>query len=69
MPTTELKIRADESAQDARVAAWRFEQLRDAGYDVDAAEELARRSDIDLHVALELVERGCSPDLAIEILR
>jgi hypothetical protein len=33
------------------------------------AAELAEHREIDLHVALELVERGCPPELAAQILR
>ena len=35
-----------------------------AGFDPAAAFELAMRFDIDLHAAIELVERGCPPELA-----
>lgn len=69
MTTAELNTRTGEATPDERVSAWRFEQLRNAGYGEEAAQELARRSDVDLHVALELVERGCSPDVALDILR
>lgn len=48
---------------------WRFEQLLEAGYPLDAAEELAARSTVDLHQAVDLVERrGCTPELAARIL-
>ena len=68
MPTTESNTRTAEPLEES-VFDWRFEQLRRAGYGEDAARELARRGDVDLHRALELVERGCLPDLAFEILR
>jgi hypothetical protein len=39
-----------------------------AGFDPSSAFELAARLDIDLHAATELVDRGCSPELALQIL-
>ena len=51
-----------------RIEAWRTEELRRAGYDRRAAGELATRHDVDLHLAVDLMRRGCSQDLALEIL-
>ena len=50
------------------VEAWRAEQLEMAGYGAQQAAELAIRHDVDLHVAVELVRRGCPADLAVQIL-
>jgi hypothetical protein len=50
------------------VEAWRAEQLELAGYGAAAAAKLAMRQDVDLHVAVEMLSRGCSPDLALKIL-
>jgi hypothetical protein len=61
----ETEVR-DETAE--LVAAWRAEQLEMAGYAAQAAAELATRQDVDLHVAVGLVERGCPTDLALKIL-
>jgi Glu-tRNA(Gln) amidotransferase subunit E-like FAD-binding protein len=47
---------------------WREELLREAGFHPELARELARDGRIDLHEALELVDRGCPPDLAARIL-
>jgi len=52
-----------------RVERWRAEELERAGYNPEAAFELALRSDVDLHAAVALVERGCPPELALQILR
>jgi hypothetical protein len=52
-----------------RVERWRAQELRRAGYDPQGASELAARNDVDLHRAIELLERGCPPDLALAILR
>jgi len=61
----ETEIR-DETTE--LVAAWRAEQLEMAGYAALAAAELATRHDVDLHVAVDLVARGCPADLALRIL-
>jgi hypothetical protein len=50
------------------VIAWRFEQLREVGYDRPAARLLSRRVDIDLHLAVDLLRDGCSQELALRIL-
>lgn len=69
MTTAELNFDTLEaSSEDARVMSWRFERLRQAGYDEVSAAELAERSDIDLHRAAELVEAGCPSGLAVRIL-
>ena len=51
-----------------RVTAWRACELLKAGYEPVVAVELAEHSEVDLHLALELVERGCPTDLAARIL-
>ena len=50
------------------VASWRRNILVRAGFDTDFAEELARDARIDLHDLLELVDRGCPPELATRIV-
>jgi hypothetical protein len=50
------------------VASWRRDQLVRAGFTLPDARRLARDPRYDLHSLLELVERGCSPELAIRIL-
>jgi hypothetical protein len=51
-----------------RVQHWRAEELVRAGYEPRAAVALAARHDIDLHLAISLVQRGCPHELAIDIL-
>jgi len=51
-----------------RVTAWRACELMRAGYEPVIAAELAEHGEIDLHVALELIERGCPQELAAQIL-
>jgi hypothetical protein len=65
MAATELNIVETESE---KVERWRAEELEKVGYDVISAYELAARSDVDLHLAIELVEAGCPVALAVEIL-
>ena len=50
-----------------RVDSWRLRQLLDAGYPLLTAELIAASS-ADLHQALELVEAGCDPKVAADIL-
>ena len=52
-----------------RVERWRAEELERAGYHPDTAAELAARADVDLHRAIQLLERGCPLEVALEILR
>ena len=65
MAATELNIVETESE---KVERWRAEELEKVGYDVISAHELAARSDVDLHLAIELVANGCPVPLAVEIL-
>ena len=50
------------------VTSWRIERLVWAGYPEDAALVLALDRDVDLHLAVSLLERGCPPDTALQIL-
>ena len=66
MTTAEAGVIVDTEVE--RIEAWRTEELRRAGYDRRAAAEVAARHDVDLHLAVDLMRRGCSQDLALEIL-
>ena len=48
--------------------AWRRAQLADAGFDSWTADVFARMESVDLHALIELVERGCTPELAARIM-
>jgi hypothetical protein len=50
------------------IEAWRAEALERAGYGAWEAATIATRHDIDLHVATDLLRRGCPTDLALLIL-
>jgi hypothetical protein len=58
---------ADERAAHD-VDRWRREQLAAAGFPLPLAVRLARDRRYDLHALIELVERGCAPELAVRIL-
>jgi hypothetical protein len=50
------------------VVEWRRGRLLDAGFPAVVATHLAEDSGIDLHAVLELIDRGCPPELAARIL-
>jgi hypothetical protein len=50
------------------VRDWRRQLLRQAGFRDELARRLADEGDVDLHALLELVDRGCPPELAARIL-
>jgi uncharacterized protein YhjY with autotransporter beta-barrel domain len=51
----------------AEVEAWRLHVLLQAGYPLKVAERIAG-SDADLHRAVQMLDRGCSPHMAARIL-
>jgi|RhiMetdeSRZDD1v2_1073273.scaffolds.fasta_scaffold1213199_2 DNA-binding response OmpR family regulator len=51
-----------------RTRQWRLDVLVRAGYPQVFAELIARQLHADLHVAVDLVRRGCGPELATRIL-
>jgi hypothetical protein len=51
-----------------RIEQWRHEELERAGYDSESALVLAASHDVDLHDAVKLLKRGCTVDLALQIL-
>jgi hypothetical protein len=64
MPEIDLDPRADE---DARVHEWRIEQLGELGLPRMLAERFA--DVVDWHDLAALVQRGCTAELALEIVR
>ena len=50
-----------------KIESWRLHVLIEAGYPLPLAEKLAG-SEADLHVAVDLVHAGCTPETAAEIL-
>jgi hypothetical protein len=51
-----------------RIERWRHQELARAGYDAESALVLAASHDVDLHAAVNLLRRGCSVELALQIL-
>ena len=56
-----------EQNERAKVEGWRLHVLIEAGYPLPLAERVAQ-SEVDLHYAVELVEQGCTPEVATRIL-
>ena len=52
-----------------RVTRLVLKEVRDAAAVVRAVHELATRTDVDLHVACDLLARGCPEETAFAILR
>jgi len=50
-----------------KVESWRLHVLMEAGYPIPLAERVAGSS-ADLHQAVALLQSGCTPELAAEIL-
>jgi hypothetical protein len=50
------------------VIPWRAKRLERAGFPAPLADALARDPRTDVHALLELVDRGCPPELAARIL-
>jgi hypothetical protein len=67
MPRTLTSTRETGLDESERVLLWRIARLVQAGYCDSCAVELAC-APIDLHAAVDLVERGCPSELAVRIL-
>lgn len=52
-----------------RITRHRLLRLLDGGFDAAAAEELSETVYVDTNEAILLLKKGCSPALAVEILR
>lgn len=65
MPTADTTLQVTEQEI---VERWRAQELERAGFPEDMATELAMRTDVDLHAAIDLIRRGCAPELAAQIL-
>jgi hypothetical protein len=50
------------------VERWRLDSLERAGYDAESAAVLAASPEVDLHLAVSLLQRGCPVSLALQIL-
>ncbi|HEU5216984.1 MAG TPA: hypothetical protein VFU30_15765 [Gaiellaceae bacterium] len=52
----------------SKVESWRLHILIEAGYPLPIAERLAVNEAVDLHLACEMLGRGCKAETAAEIL-
>jgi hypothetical protein len=68
MATQTIENRGTLIGDGERVRRWRIEQQRRAGYPGRAEQTLGARCDVDLHLATELLARGCSAALGLRIL-
>ena len=50
------------------IVRWRRRQLAEAGFPLPLAVRLGGDARYDLHALIELVERGCPPELAVRIM-
>jgi hypothetical protein len=55
------------TALEAQFVTWRRDRLAAAGFPLPLASRVARDGRHDLHSLIELVERGCAPELAVRI--
>lgn len=58
----------DERREETKVLGWRFEVLYENGWPMADAQLIARRGDIDLHYALDVLRRCGDPDVARRIV-
>jgi hypothetical protein len=66
MARTHRSVARNKGQSDLR--SWRIECLRSAGFDREFAKRIAADPCYDLHALLELIDRGCPPHLAAQIL-
>ena len=66
MALAELELEFDPESE--RVMLWRTEEMERAGYGPSVARDLAERTYVDLHLAVELVRQGCPAETAVRIL-
>jgi hypothetical protein len=55
------------ASRETQFVAWRRDRLAAAGFPLPLASRVARDGRHDVHSLIELVERGCPPELAVRI--
>ena len=68
MAAATTQVFLEDDTERERVIRWRVEQLAKVGYSWPAAMVIAANTQVDLHLAVELVEHGCRPEVAVRIL-
>lgn len=66
MTAAQFEVLDSTAAED--VLRWRFDELSRAGYAPDRALIVASHVEVDLHIATDLLRRGCPEDTALRIL-
>ena len=61
------EVAEPDMSERSKVESWRLHVLIEAGYPLSIAERIAA-SEADLHLAVELVQHGCTHKTAAEIL-
>ena len=62
------RLRHPVQDEELVILAWRIAVLDRAGYDEGDAVLLAAVREVDLHLAADLLQRGCPPETALRIL-
>jgi hypothetical protein len=65
---TAVEMEQQEDVKAGEIVRWRFDTLSRVGYAPPDAMDVATRLDIDLHVAVDLVDHGCPVETALRIL-
>lgn len=63
-----MRVGVDGRRTPRDIADWRRRRLLAAGVSQRLAAWIAAQSHADLHELLELIDRGCRPDLAVRIV-
>jgi hypothetical protein len=63
-----LEFEVTDEKDVSLITRWRLGELKQAGYEETAAFAIAADTTIDLHLATDLLRRGCPPALAVRIL-
>ena len=63
-----MQTKTTPAGERHELVRWRREQLVQSGFPLPLAARLAKDPGYDLHMLIELAERGCRPDLAVRIL-
>ena len=61
-------LERSEPGELGRIHRWRLDELLRAGYALPEALEIAVHTEVDLHEAASLVERGCPSSTAVRIV-
>jgi hypothetical protein len=63
----ESSSRPSRRREPNEVVRWRARRLAEAGFACAEALRLARDREVDIHALLDLIDRGCPPELAARI--